>query len=220
MSEAQIKTHTTNGEADESTDFNPAMFKREAAVREPDPFDDLDKLRLSQDFTTLTPVRQEITECLVKKPNKQEFVRCRGKEWSFETWTFTEKEGNRETYLIQPHMVDELQGQAQPMLLMLAKSRFGKTPFFWPIPLAMAGATANRWHASAMTAAERSIDAWVRIEADMNAGCYIINIAEGELPPPVWPEALEMRDYLRLAFKGRMIASYEHPVVKALRGVA
>jgi len=53
--------------------------------------------------------------------------------------------------------------------------------------------------------------------ANMSTGAYDIDEAHGKLGEPEWPE-LSMGELLKIAFKDRYIDSYDHPVLKRLRG--
>lgn len=59
---------------------------------------------------------------------------------------------------------------------------------------------------------------WVRIAANMSLGAYEVFVAAGEnLPEPTWPE-VDFQTLLRTAFKGHFIQSFDHPVLRRLRG--
>jgi hypothetical protein len=51
----------------------------------------------------------------------------------------------------------------------------------------------------------------------MSLRAYEIFEAESAIPDPVWPE-LSFEAIYRIAFKDRLIASADHPVIKRLRG--
>jgi hypothetical protein len=38
------------------------------------------------------------------------------------------------------------------------------------------------------------------------------------LPEPTWPADLTMPDIIKIAFRGRLIETADHPVLRALRG--
>jgi hypothetical protein len=48
---------------------------------------------------------------------------------------------------------------------------------------------------------------------------YEIAVAESAMAEPVWPE-LSYQELVRIAYRDRMIAALNHPVVKRLRGQA
>jgi hypothetical protein len=182
-----------------------------------DEFDNLDKLRLSQNFSEMTDVKAVITVVAVHKPHRHEFVRVRpGAEWHFETGCFTDKE-SRETYLIIPSLWSVLPGEVQPTVLYLAMSRNSPVPFLWPCSLPSSDGRPNRWHESAIEAARLAETQWLRVMSDMSAGCYVPYIAQGSLPEPEWPE-LSFQELMRLAFRDRFIRDTEHAVLRRLRG--
>ena len=55
-------------------------------------------------------------------------------------------------------------------------------------------------------------------DPNMNLGAYDIHMALAEFPPPEWPE-MPFMNVLEIAFKGRVIGSHDHPVIKRLRGL-
>ena len=183
-----------------------------------DPFNNLDSLRLSQDFADQAAVRPVYSSIPVRKPHKQEFVRTRtGNEWRFETGTFEDKE-SREIYMVDPSLWSELPGDVNPTCLILTISRNSAVPFFWPLKLpGLDGRTCN-WHSTAIAAAQKAETVWLKVVSDMSAGMYVAHVATGCLPEPVWPDDLAMADLLRLAFRDRFVGSLDHPLLRRLRG--
>ena len=59
--------------------------------------------------------------------------------------------------------------------------------------------------------------AWVRIMPNQSLRGYEIFQAEAQLKDPEWPE-LPFSELLKIAFKGRIIASEDHQIIKRLRG--
>ena len=53
--------------------------------------------------------------------------------------------------------------------------------------------------------------------ANMPAGTYDVLEAAGQFPEPVWPE-VSLQQLLEIAFKGRVIDTMDHPVLRRLRG--
>lgn len=182
-----------------------------------DPFTNLDRLRLTQDFAAVASVKPVLTTVAVRKPNRHDFVRVRaGEAWRFQTGTFTQKD-SRETYLVAPELWPTLPGEVQPTLLVIVMSRLSAVPFVWPLTLPGADGRPNRWHESAIEAARLAESQWVRVVADMTAGFYVPYAAQGDLPEPVWPD-VTLPELLRLAFGQRFIADVSHPVLRQLRG--
>lgn len=194
--------------------------QQQATTSRDDPFANLDSLRLSQDFAAQAAVRPVFTMIPVRKPSRQEFIRVRsGQEWKFETGTFKDEESG-EFYLVSQPLWMELPGEVKPTCLVTCISRNSPVPFLWPIPLPGPDGRPNRWHDSAAEAARHAERSWLRVVADMSAGCYVPHVAAGNLPEPVWPDDLTLDDLLKLAFRDRFIGDLDHPALRRLRGEA
>jgi hypothetical protein len=181
----------------------------------PDPFDPA-ALRLSQDFASTVGVKKVLTKVPCRKPNKQEFVRVRpGVDWRVDTAVFTD-EIEREVYIVANELFSEMADEVKPICLRLAINKQGD-PFLWPLKLPGPDGRGNRWHESAVAAANHAEKKWVRVTANMPAGMYDLFEASGDLAEPVWPE-LTFRNLLELAFRDRRIDSINHPILKSLRG--
>ena len=72
---------------------------------------------------------------------------------------------------------------------------------------------------SAREAAEMAMGQWIRLKANMDLGAYEITLAESVMAEPVWPE-LSFQEFVRIAYRDRMVTSLDHAVVKRLRGQA
>ena len=57
----------------------------------------------------------------------------------------------------------------------------------------------------------------VRVSANMSLGAYDIYKALGNLSDPEWPDE-SMDEIVRIAFRNSFIDSYDHPVLRRLRG--
>lgn len=183
-------------------------------------FPDLESLRLSQDFVAQTSVRPVFTSIPVRKPHRQEFVRVRpGQEWRFETGLFKDEESG-EFYIVSPSLWADFSGDIKPTCLVTCVSRNSPVPFLWPITLPGPDGRPNRWHESAADSAREAERDWLKVVADMSAGCYVPHVAAGNLPEPVWPADLVMADLMKLAFRDRFIGDADHPTLRRLRGEA
>ena len=183
----------------------------------PDPFDP-SALRLSQDFGDTIGVKKVLTIVPCRKPNRHEFVRVRpGEGWRLETGVFEDKV-NHDVYLVRRELWAELAGEVAPVCLFLAVNRQGDV-FLWPAKLPGAGGRTNTWNESALAAARLAETRWVRVASNSGAGMYDTLEAAGELSDPTWPE-LSLQELLKLCFQGRFIQSVDHPVIRALRGLA
>jgi hypothetical protein len=184
----------------------------------PDPFDPA-RLRLSQDFASTIGVKKALLTVPVRKPDKSWFIRVhRGEDFRLETAVLNLKE-DRELYLIDREFWPDLMtGEATFAFqaLFTAITRQG-TVFIWPIGLPGLDGKSNSWNDSAIEAATRAMDCWVRVMANMQAGGYDVIEAASGIPEPTWPD-MQLRDLLAIAFRDRRIDSLDHPVLKRLRG--
>lgn len=185
----------------------------------PDPFDNLEDLRLSQDFGASIGVKKVITTVRCDKPHRQVFTRVKpGEENRLETGIFEDKINRGERYLVDRVLWPELVTEISPVCLFTAITKQGDISL-WPVKLPGQDGRSNDWNDSALAAAKLAETRWVRLAANMAAGCYDVFEATGELAEPQWPE-LSFQEILRLAFKDRFIQDTDHPVMRALRGEA
>jgi hypothetical protein len=152
----------------------------------------------------------------VRKPHKQEFVRVhRSEEFRIETMVLELKE-DRETYLVDPNLWSDLTLELTPKVLFTTLNR-QKVLTLWPIRMPGADGRVDQWNSSALDAATLARETWVRVAASMGLGAYEVFEASGEIPEPEWPD-LSFAEILNIAFKGRYIASLDHPALRRLRG--
>jgi hypothetical protein len=182
------------------------------------PFDPAN-LRLSQNFTEAVGVKTLLTTIPVRKPNRQDFVRVHpDSAYRCGPVGVLELKEDRETFLVAPSMVNVLAGEYATVTLHTAITRQGVV-FLWPVKLPAPDGRQLAWHTSAAEAAEKAMDHWVRVSANMNLGAYDIALATATLPEPEWPTHTP-EEILRIAFRGHMIDREDHPVVRRLRGDA
>lgn len=181
-------------------------------------FEDLETLRLSPEAIAGGGAREVLTQVPVRKSNRHEFIRIHpASDMSLVTTVYTDKD-LRETFLVAPNMRDALLGEAKPVLIAAGITR-QNVLFLWPLALPDDTGRTNPWHESAREAYELAKKRWVRVSADMSLGAYRIYQAEGELSEPNWPDKA-LKDLLEIGFRGRIIATDDHPIVKRLRGLS
>lgn len=177
---------------------------------------DLDKLRLSQNFSDLAGVKKALVTVPVRKPNRQEFVRVHPNEnMSLQTAVLQLKE-ERETYLVDPSLWSEVPGELIPMVFFTTINRQSVLTL-WPIRLPGEDGRHNQWHLSALEAKTEAKKHWIRLSANFSLGGYDVFIATGDFPEPVWPE-FPLQKIIEIAFKDRFIQDLDHPVLRRLRG--
>ena len=185
----------------------------------PDPFDPA-ALRLGADYAEGLGVRKVITLVPNRKPNKSEWFRVRpGDAWQLQTAVLELEKGvERSTYLVAPSLRADLSGEITPALLLTCVNKSNDL-FLWRIKLPGADGRSNTWTDSALQIAKAAETTWSRMVADMANGIYSHHVSTAEHPDPNWPE-LSFKEIVKLAFRGRMIDSLDHPVISELRGGA
>ena len=177
---------------------------------------DPDSLTLTQNYSDLAGVKKIVSTIPVRKPGKQDFVRThKDSVYRLDT-AVLELKDERETYLVNPALRAELQGELITKSLILTINRQNILSL-WPIRLPSEDGRLDNWNTSAAEAAVMAQDKWVRVSSNMALGAYDIFEATGEIPEPEWPD-MPMSEILEIAFRGRYIDSLEHAVLKKLQG--
>jgi hypothetical protein len=177
-----------------------------------DPFDPA-KLRLSE--SGQIGVRRVLTTISCDKPGRQQFVRVHpDPEFRVDTAIFKD-EINRESYLVDRSLWDELAGDIQPTTLFAAITR-RDTLFLWPVRIPDPDRP-NQWHVSQRAAVQIAITRWIRMSSNVPDGRYDVFEATGDVPEPEWPD-MDFREMLTLCFSDRFIDSLDHSVLQQLRG--
>jgi hypothetical protein len=176
----------------------------------------LDNLRMPQNFAETAGVKKILRTVPVRKPNKQDFVRVHpDPNYRADLPLIVLKE-DREEYVVTQALVPDLLGEVAFMTIFTAVNRQG-VAFLWPVPLPSADGRHNEWHRSQREAAELAMTTWLRVKANMSLGAYEIVAAETIRAEPAWPD-VSFQELIRLAFRDRVITSFDHPVIKRLNG--
>src|SRR6516225_7981575 len=176
-------------------------------------------LRIDQSALNVGAAKKLLTTVPVRKPNKQDFVRVHPDPAYRLTAGLIELKDNRETFLVLPRVVNELSQSEFFLATLFFTINRQKVVSVCPVKLPSADGKTNDWHQSASEAAERAMNNWIRLAANMSLGAYEISEAIADYGEPEWPEHSFM-DILKIAFKNRVIETSEHPVVQQLRGLA
>lgn len=188
-------------------------------AKKPSVFDNLADLALSPTDGGGT-MREVLTHVPLERPKRQEFFRTHpDPAWSLTTSIiFDEENFGRDAYLVLPDMRAVLLGDARPVLLVPIITRQGVFKY-WPLKLPLDDGRPNPWFESAQTALELSKASWVCLKPDTALGAYRVQKAVGDIPDPIWPDK-QPNELLEIAFRGRIIGSEDHPLVRRLRGAA
>jgi hypothetical protein len=216
--------HPSPSQAPEPAVVSPGrLFTEESPASKsetPDPLDPFNPANLVLDSGYLTGggVTKLLTTVPVRKPGKQDFVRVHpAPEYRLCGTAMIELRDERETYLVTPAYAQSLDPQAFSLCNLYLAINRQKVVFLWPVKLPDPSRRANGWHTSALEGAERAMTEWVRLAPNMSLGAYEIFLAQAKLSDPEWP-ALQLQDFLRLAFKNHFITGADHPVMQRLDG--
>ena len=216
----QLNAPSPKSNGDMHTD-DPSRFTTPTPRQEPpDPFD-LGSLRLGSDYSVGLGVRRVLTTIPVRKPTKDEWFRRRqGDEWMLTTAVLEVEKGvDRSTYLLARHLWTEYSGEVTPAVLYVCMNRQGDL-FVWRVKLPGPDGRTNTWTESALEIAKAAETTWCRMKSDLTNGIYTHFVPADAvvLPEPTWPADLTMSDIIKIAFRGRLIETADHPVLRALRG--
>lgn len=201
----------------DETPMEAIVDRKESEEVAPEPWDPA-RYTISQDFDADLGVKKELRAISIQKPNRESWVRTHpNPEYHFRTFVIELKE-DRETYLVEPELWSEVNEDAtfSAREFFTSMTRHGVV-FLWPIRLPSPDGKWDNWNRSAMDAANFAKDKWIRVSSNLHAGRYEIVTSTAEIPDPVWPEK-PFGELLKLAFQDFRIDTFDHPVLKRLRG--
>src|SRR6516225_11803196 len=202
-----VNPATDANDSPATTKDSPATTKDSPATDANDSFPDLSKLRLSQEFLETAGAKKILTTVPVRKPNKQEFVRVHPGAEFREAFAVIELKEDREHYLIMPDIAATLSTEIVTVMLYTTINR-QRVITLWPVQLPPSdGRRRNEWHRSAQEAAERAMERWIRVVANMSLAAYEIMEAPGKFPDPEWPN-YSFYELLRIGVRDRIISSF------------
>jgi len=190
----------------------------EFADTAPDPLDpeDLTSFAINEDLGE-TFVRKALTTVAIRKVPKASFVRTSKDKDAWKTYSMVELKEEGKFYLLSPPIAAALEAAGESTLI---KARLVPTVdrqgnlFLWPLKVSD---RENDWNLSAYRAAIMAQEKWVRVQANMAAGAYDTLVARIQNAEPAWPDE-DFGTILKIAFEGRVITRWDHPVLKELRG--
>jgi len=180
-----------------------------------DPFDPKSHAR-RQDADLFGAAVPVLAEVQVSRPDKTSFVRVHpDPAYRMEAFILEVK---RESYLIKPGLEEQLSNEPamSRKLLVLAVDQDG-TVVLWPIRLPGDDGRIDSWNAAAAEAAKRAMTEWIRLKPNQRVGRYDVSSAIDQSPVPKFPD-LTLREINKIAFANKLIDSWDHPVLKRLRG--
>ncbi|HKP05446.1 MAG TPA: hypothetical protein VJU77_19005 [Chthoniobacterales bacterium] len=176
---------------------------------------DLAKFRIPQEGLGEGQTERIMTTVRVGKPTKTAFFRVNPAQ-NYRMLAGIVEVGamEPEAYLVVGALCEALLEEATFSTRMLVTAvTLGSTPFIWPLKMS----TDNSWTRSAHDAAEIAEKRWIRLKANSELRAYELIAAVNQNREPVWP-ALSFEELVDLAFRGRVIDTADHPVLRQLRG--
>jgi hypothetical protein len=209
-----------NGEPPD-TSFDTARLEAEARGSGPEPainpFDPA-TYKVEQSLAAAAGVKKHLVELAVTAPDKTWWVRRHPDDaYSRRSWFIVLKD-ERETYLVLPDLWKSLAGEAtfKLMALYLAMTMQGK-PFLWSVKIpADDTREPAKWMRAPLQAVRLAKDNWTRISWNEETRQHDVVTVESGVEPE-WPN-LSMPQLMELAFKGFIVDTLEHPVIRRLRG--
>ena len=177
---------------------------------------DFNAMRLPANYSAGLGVKKVLNKVPVGKPDRAKFFRVRdGEGWTFRVFIYEDKAAN-EICIVLPFVQPLLGNLARPAQLHAAIDR-SDNPFLIPVILPGEDGQWNSWHESLAQGVAMAKDYWVRVVANKSINAYDINQATASLPDPLWPTTT-MEELVKIAFRGKIIDSPDHPVIRALQG--
>jgi hypothetical protein len=170
----------------------------------------------SEQVTVLNPFSPENLRIDLNFTEGQDFIRVHPSPDFRLAVAIIELRDDRESFLVPPSIARDIPGEYLTVTMHTCINRQGVL-FLWPVRLPGADGRQLEWHRSAAEAAEMAMKRWVRIKSNMSLGAYEVYEASATIPEPAWPD-LTFDQMLAIAFKGRLVDSFDHPVLKRLRG--
>ena len=183
-----------------------------------DPFD-IENLRLPQDFEAEAGAKKLLNTVPVRKPHKQEWIWVHPDPEYRLNLSCLELKEEREIYAVSPWVAREIQSEVSQRTLFTCQNA-SRVTFLWAVRLPGVGERTDTWSLSAREAAEHGMREQIRVTPNMSLGAY--EIATSTFNPvgsePKWPDKT-MQELIRIAFKGgHLIDTFDHPVIRQLRG--
>ena len=183
------------------------------------PFADLASLNLGANYTTDgIRVKRKLLTMPMGSPDKKQFFRAIREETDFIARVYERPvpgDLKPTVYFVAPSLQGDASLARVLKMVKLVRCVYHDThaPFLWPISI---GQRDNAWSRTALDIASAAADGYVRCVPDGRNG-YAIELPEDPLGEPTGPE-LTRTEWFDLAFKGRVIDSFDHEALRELRG--
>jgi hypothetical protein len=176
---------------------------------------DVASLVLDGDVTDTVAVEKLLDKIPIRKPSAQDWFRIHSHPDLIWNATVIIMKDDNEIYIVPKHLRQSLVGEYVAVTMYVGINRQGVV-FLWPVRLPDDdGRDMDCW-SSQREAAELAKTKWVRIKWNKSLRAYEKLVAKNLTEEGDWPE-LDRKKVMEIAFKGRIITSLDHPIVKALK---
>jgi hypothetical protein len=234
-SKRQIDKSVIGDDGDESPILTPADESEETSTRlevhtdstneearlDDDNDFDLEGLQVDQDFGASLGLVADTSKIIVTKPHPEWYVKTHPDPTYRRNVPLICLKDDDEIYIVNKPIWDRLRFEPtfRNILLIYAMNSRG-TLFLWPIPLPGSDGKQNKWHKSAIQRAEEARFRWIRLISEKDTSSYsTMSAAFNPHQDPPWPD-LSMKEVMEIAFREYRIGSWDHHVLKRLRGEA
>jgi hypothetical protein len=156
-----------------------------------------------------------------KKPRPADFFRIHP-DYELNCYAIELKDEQDEFYLVSDQIAEMLTGGDEPELtvtyrkLLLYLTRQNVVGI-WAIKTEDLSGKLDSYSVSALECAQTAKHTWIRIVADRHCSRYRMTQAMSDFGEPRWPNE-SFEKLIDLAYKGKLIEGYDHPVLLNLRG--
>jgi hypothetical protein len=186
-------------------------------VASPDPFDPA-QYRIAAERQVIAVKKRPMTIPVGRPPNSVFFRVHPGAEYRLAVGLVVLDQG--EKYLVRSSLQAQLAEEPvfRCSMLYIYLTRAGSLGL-WDVKLPGPEGTLDSWNSSAAEIAQQAMTNWVRVVSNREAGGYEFLVPEMSLPEPEWP-SLSLGDILAIAFRGKLIDTPDHSVLRQLRGAS
>jgi len=194
--------------------------KKEISPLDGIPYGDID-VGPGEDFEN---VRREPSYIKIGKPKGQQWFQVHPTiQYRI---CMVKREGSSDEYYVVTKPFIPLCGrQAIVYDLYLGILKTGNGLILYPVPQHVEGKKPMPWYTSALECIDHARKGWIRAEWIRDSNSWDILSPDEVFAPPIWPDFLNNSDekaikdkIYGLAFRGCVINSEDHPVIKDLKG--
>jgi hypothetical protein len=157
-----------------------------------------------------------LTNVPIRKAKKAEFVRSHPNlEYRREFYLYEDRDGDGAFYVVSPRLVPEISAFVAQYLVVLCVNS-NDVPFFFPVKLSDSKMNAKH-KANAQQFVELTKTKWTRRTWNEAASEHDLFVAKNMSKEPTFPDE-GIEELLKLAIRGGIITSADHPLYKKLLG--